>query len=277
MNSRKRPKSNNPLVRTALLVFFLWLPSVLAGSEIFIYRRFDPKENLFDLKKVIVHGEFFGQLLAPSNFPSYNDLTGKTDRWNYGFHNYVLITRSTTLHGQLNTHDNNGERTKFDWHFSLRQQVIPNLTLEIGHDSDHDSEHASTRNGKVFYTNRNYIGVYLPWNGETFVIEPFLRLFHHSNQRVNLDLSGEKLEQEFGLRVGAAVGRVASLSLQVMGQSSNVFGRSEAWLADLIFRARLAEWLEVTLGGGVWSDLVTSPLGNKQTFYKLIWGIAVPF
>jgi hypothetical protein len=56
-----------------------------------------------------------------------------------------------------------------------------------------------------------------------------------------------------------------------------VFGRSEAWLGDLMFRARLAQWLEVTLGGGFWSDLVISPFGNKQTYYKLIWGIAVPF
>jgi hypothetical protein len=276
MNSKNRRQSKR-LVKAGIFACLLWLPAGLAGSEIYIYRRFDPQENLFDLKKVVVHGEFFGQLLAPSNFPSYNDLTGRTDRWNYGFHNYVLLTRTTLLHGQLNTHDNNGERTKFDWHFSLRQQVLENLTLEIGHDSDHDSEHASVRNGRVFYTNRNYIGVYLPWNGESFVIEPFLRLFHHSNQRVNLDLSGEKLAQEFGLRVGAAFGRAASVSIQVMGQSSNVFGRSEAWLGDLMFRARLAQWLEVTLGGGFWSDLVISPFGNKQTYYKLIWGIAVPF
>jgi len=265
------------LVWTGLLAFLLWLPPVLSGSEIFIYRRFDPQENLFDLKKVRLHGELFGQLLAPSTFPSYNDLSGSEDRWNYGFHNYLLITRSTTLHAQLNTHDDHGERTKFDWHFSLRQQVFTNLALDIGHDSDHDSDHSSTLLGRPYYTNRNYFGIYLPWSGEAFMIEPFLRLFHHSNERVHLDLSGEKLKQELGLRVGAAFGKAASLSIQVTGQSSAAFGRSETWLADLIFRVRLAEWFEVTLGGGFWSDIITSPLGNKQTFYKLTWGIAIPF
>jgi len=255
----------------------LWLPPVLSGYEVFIYRRFDPRENLFDQKKITLHGELFGQLLSPSTFPSYNDLSGEEDRWNFGFHNYLLISASTLLHAQLITHDKNGERTKFDWHFSLRQQVVRNLDLDIGHDSDHDSDHTSTLLGKPFYTNRNYFGVYVPWLGKTFIVEPFLRFFHGTNQRVQLDLSGEKLRQELGLRVGASLGEAAALSFQVIGQSSRTLGRSEAWLADLVLRVRLAGWAEATLGGGIWADQVRSPLGNKQTFYKLIWGIAIPF
>jgi len=259
------------------LAIHLLLPPVLPGYEIFIYHRFDLRQNLLDQKKVVMHGELFGQLLSPSTFPSYNDLSGEEDRWNFGFHNYLLISPGTILHAQLITHDKNGERTKFDWHFSLRQQVVPNLALDIGHDSDHDSDHTSTLFGKPYYTNRNYFGVYLPWAGEVFVVEPFLRFFHHTNQRVQLDLSGEKLRQELGLRVGASLGEAASLSFQLVAQSSRTLGRSESLLADLVLRVRLSGWLEATLGGGFWSDLVRSPLGNKQTFYKLTWGVAIPF
>jgi len=259
------------------LAVLLLLPPVLPGYEVFIYRRFDLRENLLEQKKFTVHGELFGQLLSPSTFPSYNDLSGEEDRWNFGFHNYLLISSSTVLHAQLITHDKHGERTKFDWHFSLRQEVARNLALDIGHDSDHDSDHTSTLFGKPYYTNRNYFGVQVPWAEEAFVVEPFLRFFHHTNQRVHLDLSGEKLKQELGLRVGASLGEAVSLSLQVIAQSSRTLGRSEAWLADLVLRARLSGWLEASLGGGLWSDLVRSPLGNKQTYYKLNWGIAIPF
>ena len=143
------------IVNFIVVVILLWLPSVLPGYEIFIFRRFDLRENLLEKKKISMHGEFFGQLLAPSTFPSYNDLSGEEDRWNFGFHNYLLITPTTALHAQLITHDDNRERTKFDWHFSLRQEVVRNLVLDIGHDSDHDSDHTSRRLGRLYYTNRN--------------------------------------------------------------------------------------------------------------------------
>jgi hypothetical protein len=265
------------IVWLGALAVLLWLPPVLSGYEIFIYRRFDPRDNLLNQKKIIMHGELYGQLLSPSTFPSYNDLSGEEDRWNFGFHDYLLLSPSTILHAQLITHDSHGERTKFDWHFSLRQQVVRNLALDLGHDSDHDSDHSSTLLGKPYYSNRNYFGIYLPWAGEAFIVEPFLRLFHHTNQRVHLDLSGAKLGQELGLRVGASLGDAASFGFQVIAQSSRTFGRSETWLADLVVRVRLSVWLEATMGGGVWSDLLRSPLGHKQTFYKLIWGIAIPF
>ena len=265
------------IVNLGLLAAFLALAPLVSGSEIFIYRRFNLKENLLDRGKTIIHGELFGQLLAPSNFPSYNDLSGQADRWNFGFHNYFPLSATTILHAQLITHDDNRQRTKFDWHFSLRQRVVRGLGVEIGHDSDHDSDHASTLLGKPYYTNRNYIGLSFPWPGEAFHVEPFLRLFHHTNQRVHLDLSGARLRQELGLRAGAEIGKKAVLSLQLVAQSSRTFGRSEAWLGDLILRLRLTGWLEMSIGGSVWSDLIISPLGTSQTFHKLNWGIAIPF
>ncbi len=263
---------------------FLWglaglliLPVVLSGYELFIFRRYDPKDNLLAQKKITMHGELFGHLLYPSSYPSYNDLSGEDDRWNFGFHDNFFITPSTAFHAQLVTHDKDGARTKFDWHFSLRQRLFDGLALDIGHDSDHDSDHTSILNGKPYYTNRNYIGVHLGWARESFLIEPFLRVFHSTNQRVFLDLSGEKLAQEYGLRIGVSLGNIGSLSLQVLGQSSVVFGTVETGLADLILRFRLDHWLEVTLGGSIWADARKSPLGSKQTFSKLVWGIAIPF
>jgi hypothetical protein len=276
MSFRKNIKSIG-IIWFVGLTLFLLRPPVLSGYEIFLYRRFDPRENILEQKKISMHGELFGQLLSPSTFPSYNDLSGAADRWNFGFHDYFLITPTTLFHAQLVTHDKNGERTKFDWHFSLRQQAARNLALDLGHDSDHDSDHTSLRLGKPYYTNRNYVGVYFPWTGPAYVIEPFIRFFHHTNQRVHLDVSGEKLCQEIGLRVGVAFGESARLSLQVIAQSSQVFGRSEAWLGDLIIRLRLSGWLEASAGGGFWADIRTSPDGNKKTFYKLFWGIAIPF
>jgi hypothetical protein len=272
-------KNRRP-IRTALLralAGLLFLPAVLPGHELFIYRRYDPKDNLFAQKRITMHGELFGQLLYPSSFPSYNDLSGEEDRWNFGFNDYFFITSGTAFHAQLVTHDKDGERTKFDWHFSLRQRLFQSLALDLGHDSDHDSDHTSYLNGKPYYTNRNYIGIHLGWARESFLIEPFLRFFHSTNQRVYLDLSGKKLAQEYGLRVGVSFGAVGSLSIQVLGRSGTIFGRIETGLADLILRFRLEDWLETTIGGGIWTDARTSPLGHKQTFSKLVWGIAIPF
>lgn len=267
-------------IRKALaggLAGILLLPAILAGHELFIYRRYDPRDNLLAQRKITMHGELFGQLLYPSSYPSYNDLSGENDRWNFGFHDHFFISPGTLFHAQLVTHDKDGERTKFDWHFSLRQRLFSVLALDIGHDSDHDSDHTSYLNGKPYYTNRNYVGLHLSWAGASFLVEPFLRFFHSTNQRTYLDLSGEKLHQEYGLRVGVAFGRAGGLSLQVLGQSSTVFGRVETGLAELILRFRLEDWLEATLGGGIWTDARTSPQGKKQTFSKLLWGIAIPF
>jgi hypothetical protein len=248
-----------------------------SGYELYIYRQFNPREAISVTGRLALRGDFFGQLQAPSNFASYNDLSGPADRWEMGFQDYVLITPTTTLLAQLVTHDKGGERTKFDWHFSLRQALARNLVLILGHDSDHDADHSSVLDGKRFYTNRNYVGVGAPIDGQGLVVEPFLRFFHHTNEPTHLDLTGEKLAQEYGLRVGARLGQAATLSFQGVIQSSSVFGRAEAWLADLIIRIRLTGWLEGSFGGGIWADWGPSPAGLKKTFSKLIWGIAVPF
>jgi hypothetical protein len=276
MSSRKLSISIGTVAFGAIS-FLLADAARLAGYEIYIYRQLDKREAISLTGRLALRGEFFGQLLSPSTFPSYNDLTGPTDRWNMGFQDYVLITPTTTLLAQLVTHDRGGERTKFDWHFSLRQELAPNFVLILGHDSDHDSDHASDLAGKRFYTNRNYVGVGAPFGGRTYIVEPFLRFFHHTNQPTHLDLSGEKLKQEYGLRVGARLSPAATLSLQAVIQSGAVLGRAEAWLADLIIRFRLTGWLEGTVGGGIWADWGPSPAGQKKTFTKLIWGIAVPF
>ena len=276
MNSRKASKPIG-IVVFGVAALLLAGAARAAAYELFIYRQLDRKEAVSLTGRLTLRGEFFGQLQSPSTFPSYNDLTGPEDRWNMGFQDYVLITPTTTLLAQLVTHDRGGERTKFDWHFSLRQELARNLVLILGHDSDHDADHASYLSGKRFYTNRNYIGVGAPFGDRGYTVEPFLRFFHHTNQPTHLDLTGEKLKQEYGLRLGALLAPAVTLSLQAVIQSGAVFGRAEAWLADLILRLRLTGWLEGTLGAGIWQDWGPSPGGQKKTFTKLVWGIAVPF
>jgi hypothetical protein len=253
------------------------LSARLSGYELFIFRRLDRSENLAARHRLSLRGELFGQAQLPSNFPSYNDLSGPPDRWSYGFQNDLLLTPTTQLRTQLVAHDLGGERTKFDWHFSLAQELGRHLRLALGHDSDHDSDHVSVLRGRPFYTNRNYVEVGFPFSGPAHLVEPFVRFFHHTNQPVHLDLSGEKLRLEYGLRFGAVLNAFTSLSVQVIGQSSRVFDWGETWLADLFFRFELAPWLEAIVGGSLWADRETSPRGNKKSFHKLIWGIAFPF
>lgn len=265
------------IVYFGALVLRLALAAPLAGQEIFIYREFDRKEALTLTKRLIMRGEFFAQVQAPSSFPSYNDLSGPDDRWTLGFQDYFLVTPTTRILAQLVAHNHGKAFTKFDWHFSLRQEIITNLVLIIGHDSNHDADHASYLGDKRFYTNRNYIGVGAPFAGKGYLIEPFLRFFHHTNQPTRLDLSGDKLKQESGLRVGAQLSPAATLSFEALIQSSAVFNLAEAWTADVILRFRLTAWLEATLGGAVWQDWGTDSAGQKLTYTKLFWGIAVPF
>jgi hypothetical protein len=253
------------------------LAGPLTGYEMFIFRVSTYKENMLRDNRIVLHGEFFGQLLYPSSFPSFNDLSGPDDRWNFGFHNLIHFTPTTVFHAQLITHDQGGRRTKFDWHFSLHQNIGRHISLALGHDSDHDSDHASYLNGKPFYNNRNYFDIGLPLGGQDFLIEPFVRFFHHTNQRTHLDLSGDKLKQEYGIRLGAALSPQVILSFQWIEQSSRSVHAGEAWLADLEARFCPVPWLEVLIGWGTWKDRKLSSSGNKQSFSKFSWGIAIPF
>jgi hypothetical protein len=79
------------------------------------------------------------------------------------------------------------------------------------------------------------------------------------------------------VRVGVLLGKDVTLSLQVIAQSDTLFYKGQMWLADLIFRFRLAEWFELSMGASLWKDKEISPLGNQQSYYKLIWGVAIPF
>jgi len=132
--------------------------------------------------------------------------------------------------------------------------------------------------GKPFYTNRNYVGLSLPVEFESFAIEPFIWFFHHTNQRTYLDLSGNKLKQEIGLRAATWLrdGR-ATVSLQLVSQTSELFYLGQAFRLDVIVRVKLADWIELSWGGGLWQDREESPLGLKQRFYKYTWGLAIPF
>ena len=247
------------------------------GYEIFVYRPYKEKNPLFPNKKLTLHGEFFGQLQLPSDFPSYNNLSGKDDRWTYGFRNRIFITENFWFLAQLVTHDDGSKRTKFDWHFSLRLNPMENLVLILGHDSNHDSDYQSTVHGLAYYLNRNYLGFGLPFQVGDFYFEPFTWLLYHTNQMGHLDLSGDKVLQEYGIRIGAWIQETFGLSLQIVAQSESFFSIGQTFLADLIFRVRLLDYLDLSFGGSVWKDMQESRLGQKQTFFKLHWGIAIPF
>ncbi len=260
-----------------LCFFFIWSGKNLFGYEIFIYRPYKDKKPLFREKKLFLHGEFFGQLQLPSNFPSFNDLTGPEDRWTYGFRTSIFFTENLSFLAQLVTHDDGSKRTKFDWNFTLRYAPFEHLVLIFGHDSNHDSDYQSVLEGYAFFMNRNYLGFGLPFQQGIFYIEPFTWFLYHTNHNSHLDLSGDELVQEYGIRMGAWFDETFGLSLQIIGQSESLFSLGQAFLADLIFRVRILNYLEVSIGASVWKDIEESPLGNKKTFHKIQWGLAIPF
>jgi hypothetical protein len=147
----------------------------------------------------------------------------------------------------------------------------------VGHDSNHDSDYQSRRGEKPYFLNRNYLGLGIPFQVKNMYVEPFTWFFHHSNQVGHLDQSGEKLRQEFGLRIGFWHLERLSLSLQMLFQTEKIFSLGQSFLADIIFRIRIFDSLELSLGGGIWQDIQASRLGNKQNYYKFIWGLAIPF
>jgi hypothetical protein len=256
---------------------FFCSTDTLLSYEIFIYRPYKTKHPLFAEKKLTLHGEFFGQLQFPSTYPSYNDLSGPEDRWTFGFQNRIFLTEEISFLAQLVTHDDGTQRTKFDWHFSLRINPFENLVLILGHDSNHDSDRQSRLEGFAYYLNRNYVGFGLPFQAGDLYIEPFTWFLYHTNHKGHLDLSGDNLIQEYGLRMGAWFEEKFGISFQIIAQSEAFFSLGQALLADLIFRIKLLNYLELSCGGSIWKDIQESRLGNKQTFYKLQWGIAIPF
>ena len=259
-----------------ILVLF-WFADVANGYEVFLWRPLADADALSRTGRIAMHGEAFASLLAPSTFPSYNDLSGATDRWHFGFQDRFALTPTTLLLAQLLTHDDGTQRTKFDWHFSLRQELIENLVLTIGHDSDHDVEHVSQVRGKPFFTNRNYIGVGMPVAGRTVYVEPFIRFFHHTNQRTFLDMSGGKVVQEFGLRLALRPAPGVDFHGQVFSQADRLLEIGQDFNLEVIARFRVTDWFEFSWGFGLWRDLEFSPAGRQQSFYKMMWGIAIPF
>jgi len=260
-----------------LLLVSLNLFTNAFAQEIFIYRP-KPEKNALNLeKKIILHGELFGHLQSPSTFPSFNDMSGSKDRWNFGFQNIIHFTPSTRFIAQLVTHDNGHQRTKFDWHFSLRQKVWDNLVFIIGHDSNHDSDHESRRDQSMYFLNRNYIGIGLPFETGTLYIEPFTWFFHNSNQRSYLDMSGEEVKQEFGIRLGYWFENGIGIHGQIFAQTDNLLAAAQTIMATVFIRIRIFKPLEISIGSSIRKDIQESNLGNKDIFYKFMWGIAVPF
>ena len=262
-----------------IIIFALILiyPRGVDAQEIFIFRPHLEKDPISLKKKVTVHGDYFGYIVYPGNFPGYNDLSGGKDRFHFGFQNIVFLGKNTRFVGQLLTHDDSQRRTKFDWHFSLRHALSDNLVLIIGHDSNHDSDYQSTLNQEKYFVNRNYIGLGIPFTAGRFFIEPFTWFFHHSNQRSYLDLSGDRLRQEFGIRVGTWIGKSTSISFQWLAQSQARFSYAQTYRADLIIRIKVLEYLELSLGSRFWKDIQESPKENKKQFYSVFWGIVIPF
>ena len=262
------------------LAALLWLGTTaasLSAYEIFIYRPDQKKNPLTLFNRITISGEYFAQYQNPSNFPSFNDLSGPVDRWNFGFQNVVHLTPSTEFLAQMVAHDDGGRRTKFDWHFSLKQKIFENLQIIIGHDSNHDSDYQSLLNDKVFFLNRNYLGFGFPIEFDRLYIEPFTCFFHHSNQNVHLDYSGQKLKQEFGLRLGWWPDPRVGLHLQVFSQMDKLFSQGKAYMADLIIRVRMLDYLEFSVGTRIWKDTLESPLGIQNKYYKIFWGVVIPF
>lgn len=272
--SLKKHKKNGFFL-AGLLLFFFSQP--LLAYEIFIYRPYLEKRLFLEENKIYLRGEFYAQFLYPCDFPSYNDLTGPEDRWNFGFQSFIFISQKTTFLAQLVTHDDAHKRTKFDWHFSLKHSLFENFKLMVGHDSNHDSDYQSLIKEKPFFLNRNYAGLSIPFKIGHFHLEPFTWFLYNTNQRVHLDLSGQKLRQEYGLRIGFWIPKGFGLSLQIFAQTQKHFSLGQAYRGDLIMRIRLSDWIELSWGAGIWADIETSPLGNKQKFYKLMWGVAIPF
>ncbi len=265
-----------------VLVFFFILLSLSLftkafAQEIFIYRP-NPEKNALSLEnKITVHGEFFGHLQYPSTFPSFNDLSGPTDRWNIGFQNIIHFTPSTRFLAQLVTHDDGHKRTKFDWHFSIRQKVLDNLVFFIGHDSNHDSDHLSLRGQSMYFLNRNYAGFGIPFESGSFYIEPFTWFFYNSNQRSYLDMSGKEVQQEYGIRLGYWHENLVGIHCQFLAQADTLFASGQSYMATVFIRIRIFKSLEISIGTSIWKDIQESRLGNKDKFYKFMWGIVFPF
>ncbi len=262
---------------TFLIFLFLSLFTHAFSQEIFIYRPKAEKNPLSLEKKITLHGEFFGHLQSPSTFPSFNDNSGSIDRWNMGFQNIIHFTPSTRFLAQLVTHDDGEKRTKFDWHFSLRQKVLDNLVFIIGHDSNHDSDHESGRGQSMYFLNRNYIGFGIPFITGSFYIEPFTWFFHNTNLKNHLDMSGETVVQEYGIRLGYWYENLVGVHGQILAQTDTLFASGQTYMATVFIRFRIFKPLEISLGTYIWKDMKTSSLGNKDKFYKIMWGIVVPF
>ena len=89
-------KRGYPAFLLIIILLFLSIEKVSA-QEIYICRPLLEKDSIFMNKKVTVHGDYFGYLIFPGNFPSHNDLSGEEDRFNFGFQNILFLGKNTRL------------------------------------------------------------------------------------------------------------------------------------------------------------------------------------
>ena len=90
-------------------------------------------------------------------------------------------------------------------------------------------------------------------------------------------MSGEEVKQEFGLRLGYWFENGIGIHSQIFTQTEDLFALGQTYLATLFIRVRIFKSLEISLGSSIWKDTQESSLGNKDMFYKFMWGIAIPF
>jgi len=90
-------------------------------------------------------------------------------------------------------------------------------------------------------------------------------------------MSGEKVKQEFGIRLGYWFENGVGIHGQIFAQTDNLLAAAQTYRATLFIHIRIFESLEISLGSSIWKDIRESNLGHKDMFYKFMWGIVVPF
>ncbi len=90
-------------------------------------------------------------------------------------------------------------------------------------------------------------------------------------------MSGENVKQEYGIRMGYWFENGLSLHGQILAQTDKMLAAGNTYMATVFMRIRIIKFLELSLGASLWKDTRESLLGNKDKFYKLMWGIVIPF
>jgi len=85
------------------------------------------------------------------------------------------------------------------------------------------------------------------------------------------------MKQEFGIKLGYWFENGVGIHSQIIAQTDNLLAAAQTYMATMFIRIRIFKPLEISLGSSIWKDIRESNLGNKDIFYKFMWGIVVPF